>query len=138
MSTEANKAIIRRLVEEFWNQGDAQVLDEIFAEDFSDHSGFSEPGSGRAGFKQAVLGLRAAFSDNAVKLIHLLAEGDKVVWHWTYQGVHTGTAMNVPATGKTISFSGITFDRIANGQIAERWSRADFMGFMQQLGVVPQ
>jgi steroid delta-isomerase-like uncharacterized protein len=137
MSTEANKAIIRRLVEKFWNKGDAQVLDEVFAQNFLDHSGFSEPGSGQEGIKQAISGYRAAFSENTVSLDNLIAEGDKVVWRWTHRGVHSGPVMNIPATGKPINLTGITIDRFAGSQVVERWSQADSMGLMQQLGLTP-
>ena len=33
MAAEENKAVIRRLVEEFWNEGNTQVFDDVFADD---------------------------------------------------------------------------------------------------------
>ena len=33
MGTEDNKAIVRRVSEEFWNEGRAEVIDEVFAAD---------------------------------------------------------------------------------------------------------
>ena len=137
MSTEEYKAIIRRLNERFWNKGNVEVLDEVFAPDFVDHN--APPGStpGREGFKQFATMFRAAFSDISTTADDLITEGDKVAWRWTFRGAHKDTFMGVPATGKQITLTGISIDRFADGQIVERWTQADFPGLMQQLGVVP-
>ncbi|MBI3944183.1 MAG: ester cyclase [Chloroflexi bacterium] len=137
MSTEENKALIRRLNEEFWIKGNAGILDEVFAPDFLDHTALPGSVPGREGLKQSITMFRAAFSDISDSIDDLIAEGDKVVWRWTFHGTQTDTVMGVPATGKQITFTGITIDRIANGRIIERWTQADYMGFMQQLGVIP-
>ena len=137
MSTEENKASIRWLNESFWNKGNAGVLDEVFAPDFLDHN--APPGStpGREGFKQFATMFRAAFSDFSSTADDLIAEGDKVVWRWTFRGTHKDTFMGIPATGKQITMTGISIDRFAGGQIVERWTQVDLLGLMQQLGVVP-
>ena len=137
MSTEENKAIIRRLVEEFWNEGNADVMDEVFAADFVNHN--PAPGSvpNREGTKQTNIAIRAAFSDSHTTIDDLIAEGDKVVWRWTFRGTHQGPLMGIPATGKQITFTGIVVDRMAGGRIVERWAQNDDLGMMQQLGVIP-
>jgi steroid delta-isomerase-like uncharacterized protein len=139
MSTpqEQNKAVIRRLNQEVWNEGKAAVLDEVFAADFVDHT--APPGSapGREGLKQLAAMFSAALSDASSTIDDLITEGDKVVWRWTFRGTHTGSLMGIPPTGKTVALSGITFDRLADGKIVERWSQSDMVGLMQQLGVIP-
>ena len=137
MLTEENKAIIRRLNEEFWNKGKVEVLEEVFASNFLDHNAPPDSVPGLQGLKQFVSMFRAAFSDISSTIDDLMAEGDKVVWRWTFRGTQKDAVMGVPATGKQITFAGITIDRFADGQIVERWTQADFMGFMQQLGVIP-
>ncbi len=138
MSTlqEQNKAVIRRLNKEVWNEGNVAVLDEVFAADFVDHT--APPGStpGREGIKQLFTMFSAAFSDASATMNDLIAEGDKVAWRWTFRGTHIGPFMGIPATGKTITLTGITIDRFADGMIVERWNQADFMGLMQQLGMM--
>jgi steroid delta-isomerase-like uncharacterized protein len=137
MSTEKNKTIIHRLTKEFWNEGNTAVLDQVFAANFEDHSAPPGLAPGREGLKQMMLPFRAAFSDAHTIVNDVIVEGDKVVWRWTFRGTHTGALMGIPATNKTITFTGITIDRIAGDQIVERWNQADFMGLMQQLGVMP-
>ena len=139
MSTpqEQNKAVIRRFDHEVWNEGNTAVLDQVFAADFVDRT--APPGSppGREGVKQLVAMFGSAFSDASSTIDDLIAEGDKVVWRWTFRGTHTGPFMGVPATGKAITLSGITIDRVVGNQIVERWNQADFAGMMQQLNVTP-
>ena len=139
MSTpqEQNKAVIRRLVKELWNEGNAAVFDEVFAPNFVDHT--APPGSSpdREGLKQLVTVFGAAFSNTSTTVDQLIAEGDKVAWRWTFRGTHTGPFMGIPATGKVITLTGITIDRVVGDQIVERWNQADFAGMMQQLSVAP-
>ena len=139
MSTpqEQNKAVIRRLVKELWNEGNAAVFDEVFAPNFVDHT--APPGSSpdREGLKQLVTVFGAAFSNTSTTVDQLIAEGDKVAWRWTFRGTHTGPFMGIPATGKVITLTGITIDRVVGDQIVERWNQADFAGMMQQLSVTP-
>lgn len=137
MSTEENLAMIQRLTKEFWNDGKVAALDHVFAADFDDHSAAPGLAPGREGLKQMMLPFRAAFSQPQATVDDAIAEGAKVAWRWTFRGTHTGPFMDIPATGKTITFTGITIDRFADGQIVERWSQSDFMGLMQQLGAMP-
>lgn len=137
MGTEENKAAIRRISDEFWNRGRAEVLDEVFAADVLDHAAAPGQPPGREGLKQINLGFRAAFPDVQMTIEDLLAEGDKVVWRWSVQGTHQGPLMGIPATGKRVTFGGISIDRFADGRIAERWLQIDMLGLLQQVGAVP-
>lgn len=137
MSTTQPKAVIQQLVDGFWNQGDESVLDQLFAENMQDHNVRPGVPAGRVGLKQTITGVRAAFTDSHLSLEDAVVDGGKIAWRWTFSGTHTGVLMGIPATGKQIAFSGITIDRIANGQIVERWAQIDMLGMMQQLGVIP-
>ena len=136
--SEENKAILRRLFEEFASKGDESVVDELFARDFVDHNpqGPNIP-PGPEGVKQLFAGRRAAFPDMIVTVEDQVAEGDIVVNRLTVTGTHQGEFMGIPATGKSISMGAIGIFRIEDGKIAERWGQSDLIGMMQQLGVVP-
>lgn len=56
---------------------------------------------------------------------------------WTARGTHKGALMGIPPTGKQVTVTGITINRIANGKFAEDWSNYDLLGMLQQLGVIP-
>lgn len=134
---EQNKALIHRLNEELWNDGNIAALDQIFAADFVDRTAFPGSAPGREGLKQLVIMFSAAFSNTSSTIDDLVAEGNKVAWRWTFRGTHTGPFMGIPATGNTITFTGITIDRIVDGAIVERWNQADMTGLMKQLSATP-
>jgi steroid delta-isomerase-like uncharacterized protein len=137
MSTEENKGIARRIVEEFINNGDLSVVDELFATDFVNHS----PGLGTTpdleGFKQFIINVRSAFPDQKLTIEDLIAEGDMVVLRMTGRGTHTGDLGILPATGKQFEVPLISILRFANGKAIERWSVSDEISMLQQLGIIP-
>lgn len=137
MSIEENKALIRRFNDEVWNKGDLAVVDEVFASTWVGHNLPPGLAPGREGLKQMAGSFRAAFSDIRTTIDDQIAEGDKVAWRWSFQTKHTGEFMGIPPTGKQITLTGISIDRIAGGKFVERWDSADMLGLLQQLGVIP-
>jgi steroid delta-isomerase-like uncharacterized protein len=137
MSTEENKAIARRDVEEVWNQGKLDVIDEIFATDYVGQFVGSPDFHGPEGCKQFVTMYRTAFPDFHVTVHDMIAEGDKVVTRWTATGTHKGELMGISPTGVQETHTGINIGRISGGKIVEEWSSWDALGMLQQLGVVP-
>ena len=137
MSTEANKAAINRLVDGFWNGGNAEVMDELFAPNFVNHSPALGATPDKAGTTQTNIQVRSAFSDSELKVNEMIADGDKIAWRWTFHGTNTGSIAGLPATGREVSFTGMSIDRFADGQIVERWAEIDFLGMLQQLGAIP-
>ncbi len=137
MSVEENKAIARRLIDEFINKGDLSIADELFAEDFVNH----DPGRGttpdREGMKQFLINLRAAFPDQKLTVEDLIAEGDKVVLRFTGSGTHKGDLSGIPPTGKQFNVPGVSILRIADGKVVERWNVSDYLLLLQQLGIIP-
>ena len=68
---------------------------------------------------------------------NMMAEGDKVVCHYTLKGTHQGEFMGIPPMGKRITVQAIIVARFADGKQVEAWSVMDQLGMMQQLGVIP-
>jgi len=134
---EANKAIARRVFEEFWNQGDLDVADEIFATDYVAHSPPNPEIRGLEDFKQVASMYSAALPDIHYAVEDQIAEGDKVATRWTATGTHQGEFMGLPPTGEQVKATGISISRIASGKIVEERVNADFLGFMQQFGAIP-
>lgn len=137
MSTEENKALMRRITEEFINAGNLDAADEFFAADFINYS----PGPGmtpdREGLKQYVSMMRSAFPDLHIEEEDIIAEGDKVVAMGKAIGTHKGDFRGIPPTGKQITVSVISIVRIAGGKVVERWNITDQLSMMQQLGILP-
>jgi predicted ester cyclase len=82
--------------------------------------------------------LDTAFPDLHFTIEDQIAEGDKVVNRVTARGTHLGDFRGIPPTGKQVTVAGITIDRIAGGKLVESWTSWDFLGILQQLGVVPK
>jgi steroid delta-isomerase-like uncharacterized protein len=138
--SEALKAVVWRLLEEIWHQGNLQVIDEIIAPNYVRHtSHFREGGRdvhGPEGVRQSVAALRAAFPDVHFTVEDMLVAEDKVIVRWTCRGTHRGTFLGLAPTEKAVTFTGINIYRIANGQIVERWANEDGISLYQQLGIL--
>ncbi len=136
MSTEQNKAIVRRFTEEGWNQGNLAVFDELLAPNYVAHDPTTTV-HGPEGFKQFYAGYHTAFPDTHLEVEDLIAEGDKVVDRWTATGTHLGPLMGIPPTGKSVRTPGMSISRIVNGKIEESWFNYNLLGLLQQLGAIP-
>ena len=136
MSTEDNKALVRRLYEEVLNQGKLALIDELCAPDFVYHNA-STTIQGREPYKQFLSIYLTASPDLHFTMEDEVAEGDKVVTRYTTRGTHLGPFMGIPPTGTHVIVTGIAITRIANGKAIEEWANADELGLLQQLGVVP-
>ncbi len=134
MSTEANKAIARRFLEEAFGQGNLTVLDEIISPNHVDGGPGALPGipSGPEGTKMLITAYRNAFPDIHFTIDEQVVEGNTVVTRWTGKGTHNGELAGMPAT-----VVGVGVDRIENGKIVESWGLFDQFGMLQQLGVIP-
>lgn len=141
MSTETNKAIVQRYLEQVWNERRRELFEEFYVENVVLHSTGAPSGPGLGpgleGIKTAYDRLLNAFPDIQITNDDVIAEGDKVVARWTLRGTHQGELRGIPATGKQVTQSGISIFCLDNARIVEVWVQADNMSLMQQLGVIP-
>lgn len=135
MSTETNKAIVRRYLEQVIGEGRADLVEEFLAEGIELHG--TGLAAGLAAIEQWVAMLDAAFPDRDLTINDVIAQGDRVVARTTLSGTHQGEMQGIPATGKAVTQPSITIFRLANGKIAEGWFASDNLSMMQQLGVIP-
>ena len=137
MSTEENKEVERRIVEEVYNNKDMAPTEELIAPNWLYHGTDGQEFRGPEGFKQFVTMGITAFPDCRVTIEDLIAEGDRVVDRFTFRGTHRGDFMGIAPTGKQVEFSGIVICRFEGGKEVEVWEVNDQFGMMQQLGVIP-
>ena len=137
MSTEENKAIIRRNCEEILNKGDLAVAGETIANNYVYHGSGGQEFKGPEGFKQFITMLRTAFPDFHCTVEDMFAEGDKVAHRLTLRGTHKGEFMGIAPTGKQVAITANVISRFAGGKEVEAWSNLDDLGMMQQMGVAP-
>ncbi|MEZ0076181.1 ester cyclase [Planotetraspora sp. GP83] len=94
--------------------------------------GFDGPNS-RDAWLQGDLELKASLTGYKLEVLDQIAEGDKVVTRWVLGGVHTGTILGIPPSGRKVSLSGISIDRVVGGQSVEHWSEGNFGRFLDEL-----
>ena len=137
--SDQNKALARRGIEEVFNQGKLNVVDELVAPNATFHDAGVPGGkfTGPQGLKQFVQIYRTAFPDIKITIDDQIAEGDKVATRWTGTGTHKGELMGIKATNKHSTVTGIQVERYQNGKLVESWASYDMLGMLQQLGVVP-
>ncbi len=137
MTSEHNKAIVRRFYEAF-AANDEGALKEVLAPDLVAYSHGAPGPQNREAHLQGISMWHAAFSETQFTIEEQIAEGDKVATRVTMRSVHSdGDFQGLPPTGKQIAISGTTIERIKDGKIVERRVSADWLGMMQQLGLIP-
>lgn len=137
MSSQQYKMIARQVNDAFNADSDLSVIDEFVAADLVDHTAPPHLQHGNQSLKQLAQIWRAAFPDLKITNHDIVAEGDLVVIAWSGGGTHLGDLMGIPPTGKQGFMAGITFNRMRDGRIVERWGNNDQLGLFMQLGLVP-
>ena len=141
MSAEENKEKARRLMEEAFGQGKAEVIDEVLDANFVCYDPNSEAGEVRGAdtFKQEIEYFRQGVPDLTCIVEDQVADGDKVVTRWKASGTHQGEFFGVPGSGNRIEMTGIQIDRFdESGKMVEEWAQYDLLGAMRQMGAMPE
>lgn len=135
--TEANVALVHRYVDEVWNRGNLDVLDEIVSPNYVQYArGIAQ---GRDGLKAFFAGFFASFSNVSSTIEDVIAEDDRVMWRSTIRATQTGAFRGIPPTGKEIRVTAMTIMRVdGNGQFAENWGEQDNLVLLRQLGILAQ
>jgi steroid delta-isomerase-like uncharacterized protein len=140
MSTDDNVQLMRRWFQEVWNEGRIQTVHELIA------PGAVARGQRRAEaeicgpeeFAKFVQEIHGSFSDIEMKVEDAFGVGDKVVLRWSAVMTHSGDALGIPASGRTVRSRGITIARMADGKIVEGWDNWDQLGLLEQIGAYKQ
>jgi len=141
MNENKNKALVMLWIEEGWNQGNMEIADDIFAQNFTAKGMIQgeENIKDVDKLKEYVKDIRRAFPDIHFSIEDLVAEGDKVVGIFSVEGTHTHKLWGISPTGNKVKFTAIDVWRVENGKIVERcFAVADFLSALQQMGVVPE
>jgi steroid delta-isomerase-like uncharacterized protein len=137
-SEEENKAVVRQFIDQVANQGKVDQFYEFLSPEYLDHTGAAGQAPGIENSLRAAAMLRTAFPPWHTEIEDMIAEGDKVMFRGTSSGTHRGEFMGVAPTGKRVSISGVHIMRLSGGKIVEHWAYSDMMGFMRQLGLMPE
>jgi steroid delta-isomerase-like uncharacterized protein len=133
-ASDAAKAVVRRNTEEVQGKGNFDVFEELFADDFVDHT--TQPGAtpDKAGVRKLYAYMREAFPDFHAEIHWQLADGECVTTYKTYHGTHEGPFLGIAPTHRKIQFETVDVMRVRNGKITEHWGVANLLFLMQQIG----
>jgi predicted ester cyclase len=131
------ETIVRRLIEEGFNEGRLDVCDELVAASLVEHQEFG-PGHapGAAGVKAVIASLHRAYSGFRLAIEHLTVEGNLVWLHMKGSGRQDGPFMGHPPTERDMEIDVFDLLRVEDGRIVEHWGVPDRLGALFQLGLV--
>ncbi len=131
------KDLVRRLVDRGQNRGELDVIDEVLAPNFVDHSPLSGLSADREGVRILFGALREAFPDLRVTILRQVAEAGLVATHKLFEGTHRGPFLGIPPSGGAIRFEVADYLQVRDGLITDHWVVADMLTLMRQLGAIP-
>ncbi|HEV8603549.1 MAG TPA: ester cyclase [Gaiellaceae bacterium] len=137
MSGQDAKAVYQRFVEEVINEGNVEVIPELFSSDYVDRTRPPGAPEGLAGVKMIPQMFRGAFPDVHFTIEDMVSEGDTVATSVTGRGTHQGPFLGIEPTGRQAAWASMGFFRVEDGKIAEHWGVPDLLTLMMQLGVIP-
>jgi predicted ester cyclase len=124
MDPTANKALVRRMIDEVLNGGRLEALDELYTPAMA----------GTA--KGWIAPFRAAFPDVEMEIVELVAEGDTVAGRFRCSATHLGEWRGEAPTGRRFEdVDEVYFFRIEDGRIAHAWGLEDTQSRIRQLGL---
>jgi predicted ester cyclase len=126
---------VERMFEEIINNGNLDVADELFAEDYVDYGPMGEM-RGVDAFKEVVGMWRAAVPDVRCTVENWFESGDMAAWNVRVTGTHTGEMMGIPATGRSFEYVTPNIGRFSGGRAAEHWADQGMFQFLTQIGAI--
>lgn len=121
---DRNKDVVRRLAEEVFNAGRLEALEELYAPRLA------------AAAKGWIAPFLAAFPDARMRVVDLVAEGDKVVGRFTCSGTHRGEWLGHAPTGRRFEdVDEVYIFRVRAGRIVSAWGLEDNLRRLEQLGL---
>jgi predicted ester cyclase len=138
--SEGIKNKFHRVVDEAWNRGNLDSLDELHSIGYVEHRPPFPDVGGLDAFKQAMVGAHLAFPDFHLTIDELILEGEKLAVRYAWTGTHSGQSptLPIPPTGKRLTVTGLQIHHIDGDKLIETWQFADNLGLFQQLGLVPK
>jgi ketosteroid isomerase-like protein len=124
---ENNKALVRRFCEA-QDKGDLEMLDDLLAPDFVDHSLLPGQEPGREGFMQAIAEEHAVISHMRTTFEYQATDGDMVISRVRMRIIQRGAYFGFAPTGQDSEWErereNLFIHRISEGKIVEEWSGA--------------
>ncbi len=133
----APQHLVRRAVEEIWNDEQLAVADEIFASTYINHGGLiTDLVQGPEAIKTSVVLYRRAFPELHLTIDELTCVGSTSELHWSARSAHPGVRFESTQSGGTDALVGVTWTQEAHGQIQESWTEWNQADVLRRLGLM--
>ena len=132
--SDAAKAVVRRNTEEVQGRGNLDVFEELFADDFIDHTPQPNTTPDKAGVRKLYTYIRAASRTFTLKSTgnSPMAIG---LQHTKPTTARTkGRFLGLPPSHRRIHFETVDVMRVQNGKITDHWGVGNLLSLMQQIG----
>ena len=137
MSEGTSKGVVRRMIEEVWNDHDFTNFEEVVAENHFDHMAVPEHQRGVAAERHVMEWLLTVVPDHHFDIEDAAGDGETVAVRGTCSGTHEGELWGIAPTGKRFAVQQSHWFRVVDGKVAEHWAVRDDLGMLRQLGVLP-
>lgn len=127
------KRTVTDLFEECFNRGRLEILPNLVGPSYRGPNGLSGPSALAA----TIAGVRSALPDVHYTLDDVVAENDRVAVRWHLAGTNDGSFRGFPATHKHVTSTGMAIFQFKDGKIVGSWRQTDQLGFLQQIGALP-
>ena len=127
--------VVRRLIEEVFNQGKTDVLSSLVHPKYV----YRSPGEvidGPDGLAALVGAYRGAFPDLRIEIDEVIAAPEATVTAFTLTGTHRGDLLGNPPTGLPVRVHGMVRSQFEDGLVRDEWEILDTLGLFEQLGIV--
>lgn len=130
MADDANQAVVRRFIQEVFQDGDPAAVDELVAEDFVPHT-WPSTDDGRGDPKRTIDRVSKGLTNPVFTIDDAIAEGDQVAVRLTASATQSGELVGLPPSGKRYTISEIHIFRLRDGMITEHWHQFDQLDMMR-------
>lgn len=137
---DEKEELVRRVqYDTYTGEEDLDVIDELVSDEFVQHDPLVDDVHGPDDFKEYLETFQNAFTDITATIHQMIAEDDLVASHFTVRGTHEGQfpGLDIEPTGEEFEIDGMEFDQVEDGKLVESWLMYDALGFLQQLGALP-
>jgi steroid delta-isomerase-like uncharacterized protein len=126
-----NKTLARRSLKELWDTGNLAIVDELYADSFTNHEVTHRQFHDSKSYKKYVTVIRRVLPDFRVVIEDMIAEGDEVAIRWNVGGTEK-------TSGGTYTWGGVTIFRFSDHEIVEAWWGRNALSVAQQMGITPE
>jgi steroid delta-isomerase-like uncharacterized protein len=131
--TERNKEVLEVIMNRAFNERKFELLKELVSDEYVGLNGLR----GAEAFQAPILQLIKGFPDAQWNIQQIIADDRSVFVSWKLEGTHSGTWLNIPATGKKVSGAAMGVYELKDGKVVKGQVITDRLGFLQALGVIP-